>query len=171
MMALVAAALVVCAVAVGALGYAVLTLSRQVHGLAERLVEQAPSAALGSPAGRAATRSVNEPPVAATETPPPAGALPSESVEPAEDERVDVTVITDLDDTADEVDLTASRVASVTLAGPLIKVAAFSHGVRQALDEESRMRIGYAVRKELKRQRKLRRRQRSRQPTSMGDRP
>jgi hypothetical protein len=51
-----------------------------------------------------------------------------------------------------------TRVVSVTLAGPLIKVAALSHGVRHALREESRMRIGYAVRRELKRQRKLRRR-------------
>jgi hypothetical protein len=46
----------------------------------------------------------------------------------------------------------------VTFAGPLIKAAALSHGLQHALREESRMRIGYAVRRELKRQRKLRRR-------------
>lgn len=55
-------------------------------------------------------------------------------------------------------DLHMTRVASVALAGPLIKVAAFSHGVRRALDEETRMRIAYAFRKELRRQRRLRRR-------------
>jgi hypothetical protein len=54
-------------------------------------------------------------------------------------------------------DPSASRVASVTLAGPLIKVASFSHGVRRALAEESRMRVAYAFRKELRRQRKVRR--------------
>jgi hypothetical protein len=57
-----------------------------------------------------------------------------------------------------EPDLRVSRVASVTLAGPLIKVAAFSHGVRRALAEETRMRVAHAFRKELRRQRKLRRR-------------
>ncbi len=56
-----------------------------------------------------------------------------------------------------ELDLSVSRVASVTLSGPLIKVAAFSHGVRRALAEESRMRVAYAFRKELRRQRRLRR--------------
>lgn len=57
-----------------------------------------------------------------------------------------------------EPDLSVARVASVTLAGPLIRVAAFSYGVRRALAEESRMRIAYAFRKELRRQHKLRRR-------------
>lgn len=50
-----------------------------------------------------------------------------------------------------------SRVASVTLGGPLIKVAAFGHGVRRALREEHRMRMAYLMRKELRRQQKLRR--------------
>jgi hypothetical protein len=60
---------------------------------------------------------------------------------------------------ADEITPSVTRVVSVTFAGPLIKVAALSHGLQHALREESRMRIGYAVRRELKRQRKLRRRQ------------
>lgn len=55
-----------------------------------------------------------------------------------------------------EPDLGVARVASVTLSGPLIKVAAFSHGVRRALDEETRMRAAYAFRKELRRQRRVR---------------
>ncbi len=53
---------------------------------------------------------------------------------------------------------TAGQVVSVTVGGPLIKIAAFSHGVRRALDEEHRMRIAYAFRRELRRQRRMRRR-------------
>ncbi|MFY9916558.1 MAG: hypothetical protein WAK18_17930, partial [Nocardioidaceae bacterium] len=80
-----------------------------------------------------------------------------------------VPLITDISHRrADADDLTTARIASVTLGGPLIKVAAFSHGVRRALDEEQRMRISYAVRKELRRQRKLRRRRRSEQAPSKG---
>jgi hypothetical protein len=80
-----------------------------------------------------------------------------------------VAIITEMARTeSDDADLSVSRVASVTLAGPLIKVAALSHGLRRALDEESRMRIGYAVRKELKRQRKMRRRRRSGRAPSKG---
>ena len=80
-----------------------------------------------------------------------------------------VAVITDISDrlgVAGDDELTRARIASVTLGGPLIKVAAFSHGVRHALDEEQRMRISYAVRKELRRQRKMRRRRRTRQSPS-----
>ena len=46
----------------------------------------------------------------------------------------------------------ARRVASVTLARPLIKVAALSYGFRRALDDEQRFRMRYAMRQELKRQ-------------------
>lgn len=80
-----------------------------------------------------------------------------------------VPLITDISQRrADAGDLTTARIASVTLGGPLIKVAAFSHGVRRALDEEQRMRISHAVRKELRRQRKLRRRRRNEQAPSKG---
>ncbi len=58
-------------------------------------------------------------------------------------------------------DVTTARVASVTLAEPLIKAAAFTSGLRRALDEEHRMRFSAAFRRELRRQRKLRRRQRA----------
>ncbi|MGA9346617.1 MAG: hypothetical protein WBV37_16055 [Nocardioidaceae bacterium] len=99
------------------------------------------------------------------ETPPPA---PDEVDEPDEATAA-VPLITDISHRrADADDLTTARIASVTLGGPLIKVAAFSHGVRRALDEEQRMRISYAVRKELRRQRKLRRRRRSEQAPSKG---
>jgi hypothetical protein len=93
------------------------------------------------------------------------------------DDSDDVTVITDISDrlrrgagsTAGQDDeLTTARIASVTLGGPLIKVAAFGHGVRHALDEEQRLRISYAVRKELRRQRKMRRRRRTDQAPSRG---
>lgn len=56
-----------------------------------------------------------------------------------------------------EPDPSVSRIASVTLSGSLIKVAAFSSGVRRALGEESRMRVSYAFRRELRRQRRVRR--------------
>lgn len=59
-----------------------------------------------------------------------------------------------------EVDWNVARVASVTLAEPLVKVAAFTHGVRHALNEEQRMRVSATFRRELRRQHKLRRRQR-----------
>ena len=79
-----------------------------------------------------------------------------------------VPLITGIGEPSGEDELTTARIASVTLGGPLIKVAAFSHGVRRALDEEQRMRISYAVRKELRRQRKLRRRRRADQAPSKG---
>jgi hypothetical protein len=78
-----------------------------------------------------------------------------------------VPVITGMAE-ADDLDLSATRVASVTLSGPLIKAAAFSHGVRHALHEEQRMRISYAMRKELRRQRKMRRRRRTQRSRSEG---
>jgi hypothetical protein len=69
-----------------------------------------------------------------------------------------VTLITDIARGVDQTEPTVARGVSVTLAALLIKVAALSHGLRYALRDDSRMRIGYAVRRELKQQRKLRRR-------------
>jgi hypothetical protein len=51
----------------------------------------------------------------------------------------------------------ARLVTRVTLGEPLIKVAAFSFGVRRALTEENRALIAYRVRRELKRRRGMRR--------------
>jgi hypothetical protein len=51
----------------------------------------------------------------------------------------------------------ARQVTRVTLGEPLIKVAAFSSGVRRALTEEKRAMIAYRVRRELKRRRGMRR--------------
>jgi len=49
-------------------------------------------------------------------------------------------------------------VLSVTLGEPLVKMAALGYGVRRALSAESRNRIAFAVRREVKRARKERRR-------------
>jgi hypothetical protein len=49
-------------------------------------------------------------------------------------------------------------VMSVTLGEPLVKAAAFGYGVRRALSAESRNRIAFAMRREVKRARKERRR-------------
>lgn len=80
----------------------------------------------------------------------------------------DVPVITVMSEPVDDVDLTTRRVASVTLARPLIKVAALSYGVRRALDDEHRLRVRLTMRRELKRQRKMRRRRRADQAPAQG---
>lgn len=49
-------------------------------------------------------------------------------------------------------------VLSVTFGEPLVKVVAFGYGVRRALSPESRNRIAFEMRRELKRARKERRR-------------
>lgn len=49
-------------------------------------------------------------------------------------------------------------VLSVTLGEPLVKLAALGYGVRRALSPESRNRITFAMRREVKRARKARRR-------------
>jgi hypothetical protein len=79
-----------------------------------------------------------------------------------------VPVITRMSEPIDDVDLTTRRVASVTLARPLIKVAALGHGVRRALDDEHRLRVRLTMKRELKRQRKMRRRRRADRAASQG---
>ncbi|HEU4513934.1 MAG TPA: hypothetical protein VFR87_12590 [Nocardioidaceae bacterium] len=49
-------------------------------------------------------------------------------------------------------------VLSVTVGEPLVKLAAFGYGLRRALSAESRNRIGFEMRREVKRARKARRR-------------
>jgi hypothetical protein len=49
-------------------------------------------------------------------------------------------------------------VLSVTLGEPLVKLAAFGYGVRRALSAETRNRIAFEMRREVKRARKQRRR-------------
>jgi hypothetical protein len=50
-------------------------------------------------------------------------------------------------------------VLSAAFGEPLVKVLAFGHGVRRALAPESRNRIGFEVRREMRRSRKVRRRE------------
>jgi hypothetical protein len=47
------------------------------------------------------------------------------------------------------------QVVSTTLGEPMIKVSAFSHGVRQALREERRAQLAFQVRREYRRRRKM----------------
>ena len=58
-----------------------------------------------------------------------------------------------------EPNVTDAVVLSATLGEPLVKVAAFSHGVRRALSAESRNRIWFEMRREVRRARKQRRRE------------
>jgi hypothetical protein len=53
-------------------------------------------------------------------------------------------------------------VLSATLGEPLVKVAAFSHGVRRALSAESRNRIWFEMRREVRSSRRRRRQLRKR---------
>jgi uncharacterized coiled-coil protein SlyX len=50
-------------------------------------------------------------------------------------------------------------VLTATVGEPLLKVVAFGHGLRRALSAESRNRIGFEVRREVRRARKQRRRE------------
>lgn len=132
-----AAGLAVCLIAVVALCVLLVSLRSQVRRLTSRLEERDA-----------------QPPAA-----PEPGAEPVSAAGAAE---VAVPVITALATDRREVESAPSgwRVASVTLAEPLIKVVSFSYGLRRALDEERRLSYRLAVRKELRRQRKARRQRR-----------
>jgi hypothetical protein len=51
--------------------------------------------------------------------------------------------------------VSTQRVVGTTLGEPLLKVAAFSHGVRYALREEKRAHLAYQVRREYRRRRRV----------------
>jgi hypothetical protein len=173
MTGLVAGAFGVCAVAVVVLAGAVLSLRSRVDALSRRLDQAGTSGgAAAGPSARpvpgVARRDVPTPRGKPKAAEPPTdpdwspGSGPSPEVDPGP-----VALITAMaSDPADETAPSVTRVVSVTFAGPLIKLAALSHGLQHALREESRMRIGYAVRRELKRQRKLRRRQAPARPAA-----
>ncbi|HET6154167.1 MAG TPA: hypothetical protein VFE15_14555 [Marmoricola sp.] len=59
----------------------------------------------------------------------------------------------------DQVAVPDRLVLSATVGAPLVKVAAFGHGVRRALSPESRNRIWFEMRREVRTARKRRRRQ------------
>src|SRR4051812_37912823 len=67
-----------------------------------------------------------------------------------------------LDHPADGVAVSDRLVLSATLGEPLVKVAAFSHGVRRALSPESRNRIWFEMRREVRASRRRRRQLRKR---------
>jgi hypothetical protein len=151
MTGLIAAALGVCAVAIVALAVTIVHLRSRVDSLSGR-VEQLLAAA--------ATTSTASTPAVPTQPPVPPPAADSEQPPAHQPSEPPVTLITDMAYQRADAESTprATQVVSVTLARPLIRAAALSSGLQYALREESRMRIGYAVRRELKRQRRLRRR-------------
>jgi hypothetical protein len=81
------------------------------------------------------------------------------SAVPPKDEYLITTVGARSDESSGELSQVPDRaVLSVTLGEPLVKVAAFGFGLRRALSAESRNRITFEMRREVKRARKERRR-------------
>jgi hypothetical protein len=68
-------------------------------------------------------------------------------------------VITDAGEPRPEPNVGDAVVLSATVGEPLVKVVAFGHGVRRALSAESRNRIWFEMRREVRRARKQRRRE------------
>ena len=68
-------------------------------------------------------------------------------------------VITDAGEPRPEPNVADALVLSATVGEPLVKVVAFGHGVRRALSAESRNRIWFEMRREIRRARKQRRRE------------
>jgi hypothetical protein len=70
----------------------------------------------------------------------------------ASQEAADLVITFDRQDPPQTV--STQHVVSTTLGEPLIKMAALSHGVRQALREERRAHLAYQVRREYRRRRR-----------------
>jgi hypothetical protein len=79
------------------------------------------------------------------------------SVEPHQAEFV-ITQVGDRDGDAERPVVPDRVVLSATLGEPLVKVAAFTHGIRRALSAESRNRIWFEMRREVRAARRRRRR-------------
>ncbi len=78
---------------------------------------------------------------------------------PATGARADYVITTAGDGDRDDVPQVRERaVLSVTLGEPLVKLAAFGYGLRRALAPETRNRIAFEMRREVRRARKARRR-------------
>jgi hypothetical protein len=152
MTAVIVSALVVCLVVVVVLIVVVRRLQASVETLS-RQVQQNPSPGPASPASTGRRPASGAEPLQRAS---PAGESTSGSRDGAESPEA-VVSITDVSSQPRD-DFNVSRVASVTLARPLLKAAALSYGLRRALDTDSRLRIAHAMRKELKQQQKLRRR-------------
>jgi hypothetical protein len=165
-MAVIAVLGALCALAVVVLACVVARLSAQVRRLSSELVALASPATRSAPAESAAPMATAVPPTPVDAFAPMPDGQAVDAEPGVSDE--DVPVITDLPDADDDLDITARRVASVTFARPLIKVAALSYGLRRALDDENRFKIRYAMRQEFRRQGKMRRRRRAGRAPSMG---
>jgi hypothetical protein len=153
-----------CVLAVAVLAYVVARLGAQVRRLQVELAALARTAA--ATASAAPPSAPAAPPLHDARTRPLDGHSLDDDVRA--DEPDEVPVITGLPHADDDVDITARRVASVTFARPLIKVASLSYGLRRALDDEHRFKVRQAVRQEFRRQRKMRRRRRAGRAPSMG---
>jgi hypothetical protein len=68
-------------------------------------------------------------------------------------------VITDAGEPRPDANVPDRLVLTATVGEPLVKVVSFGHGVRRALSAESRNRIWFEVRREVRRARKQRRRE------------
>ena len=68
-----------------------------------------------------------------------------------------ITHVGEPEDAADQLPVPDRLVLSATLGEPLVKVAAFSHGLRRALSAESRNRIWFEMRREVRSSRRRRR--------------
>jgi len=68
-------------------------------------------------------------------------------------------VITDAGEPRPEPTVPDRVVLSATMGAPLVKVVSFGHGLRRALSAESRNRIRFEARREVRRSRKQRRRE------------
>jgi len=68
-------------------------------------------------------------------------------------------VITDAGEPRPEPNVPDRVVLSATVGEPLVKVVSFGHGLRRALSAESRNRIWFEMRREVRRTRKQRRRE------------
>jgi hypothetical protein len=79
------------------------------------------------------------------------------SVEPHQAEFV-ITQVGDRDGDAERPVVPDRVVLSATLGEPLVKVAAFTHGIRRALSADSRNRIWFVMRREVRAARRRRRR-------------
>lgn len=161
-----------CLALVCVLGWAVVALRRDVASLSTELRSAQRRAVPAAEPERVVPAPEAEP-LATPESPPAVRTVVSFDGRDDEQPTPDlpdaaVPVITAISDPLDDVDLRTRRVASVTLARPLIKVAALSYGVRRALDDEHRLRVRLTMRRELKRQRKMRRRRRAGQAPSQG---
>jgi HAMP domain-containing protein len=97
-------------------------------------------------------------------TAPPAPVPSADAVVPAEREYV-ITAVGELDGARPRqpeqragAPIAAREFASVALGESLVRVVALGYGVRRALSAENRNRIGFEVRREVRRSRKQRRR-------------